>query len=104
MTAFVANTNMLELLGLRSEVEATYINNATVTVTIKDAAGSPISGETWPLALDYVTASDGDYLAILSHTLPLVANHWYTAVIDANGGAGRIGRWEYRFRPGVRQS
>jgi hypothetical protein len=104
MTAFVANTNLLELIGLRSEVEDAYINNATVTVTINGPNGDAISGETWPLAMSYVTASDGDYRATLLHTLPLIANQQYVAVIEANGGANRVGHWEFPFRPAVRQA
>lgn len=103
MTAFVANTNVLELIGLKDEVAEAFINDATVTVTIKDILeDEEVEGETWPLAMVYVTASDGDYRAILSDELSLVAKRKYLAYIDADGGADLIGHWEFHFSPKTR--
>lgn len=102
MTSFVANTNVLELIGLKSAIEGTFINDGAVKVTILDPAGAEVDGATWPLAMDYVGGSDGDYRAILTHELALVANQKYLAVIDANGGVNRIGRWEFPIRPAIR--
>ncbi len=104
MTAFVANTNVLELNGLRSEIEDAYINNATVTVTVKDADGTAVAGESWPMTMDYVLSSDGDYRAIMSATLPFVAKAKYTAFIEANGGTDRVGHFEFTFKPITRAS
>lgn len=102
MTAFVANTNLLELIGLTSAIEDEFINDATVTVTIKDGVGNNVTGATWPLAMDYVTASDGNYRTILTHELAFAHNAKYVAAIDADGGTNRIGHWEFPFRPATR--
>ena len=100
MTAFIANTNVLQLEGLKNSRTGEFINDADVEVTIK-RAGAEIAGETWPLAMSYVADSDGDYVAILSHELPFTrADH--IAIIDANGGDDLIGHWEFAFRPLVR--
>lgn len=99
MTAFVANTNVLELIGLRSNINDTYINDATVTVTIKDADGVEVTGETWPLTMDYVAASNGNYRAILVDGLALVGKRKYVAYISADGGTDRIGYWRFEFKP-----
>lgn len=99
-TAFVGNTNVLDLVGLKSEIEGTFINNGTVTVTVTDAAtDTAISGATWPLTMSYIAASSGNYRAILSDALPLVPKTSYIAHITANGGADRIGRWSFGFKP-----
>jgi len=102
MTAFVGNTNVLELTGLQNALTAAYINDATVTVTVKDAAGTAVSGETWPLAMSYVAASNGDYRAVLVNGLALLAGRKYVAHIDADGGADLDGNWQLPFWPQTR--
>ncbi len=97
MTAFVANSNVLELIGLSNEITDTFINNATVTVTVKTVAGVAVTGVTWPLTLDYVAASSGNYRAVLSEGLALVDKAKYVAFIEANGGVGLVGHWEFPF-------
>lgn len=97
MTVFVANTNVLEIIGLKSAVEDTFINDATVEVTVKDADGAEVSGQTWPTAMAYVATSDGDYRAILEHDLALTDKAKYTAEISIDAGAERIGFWAYSF-------
>lgn len=103
MTAFVANTNVLELTGLKEETTEAFINNAVVTVTIKDTEGTDVVGATWPLTMDYVATSDGDYRAYVSEALTLIANTKYIAYIDADGGANRFGHFEFHFKALVRR-
>lgn len=99
MTAFVANTNVLDLIGLKSEIEDTFINDAAVSVTVTDIDDVNIAGASWPLTMAYVAASQGNYRAILSDTLPLVAKTSYVAHITADGGADRVGSWRFSFKP-----
>ena len=84
---YLSNDNLLELNGLRNSTAATgtYINDATVTVTLKDASDNEVAGETWPLAVGYVSASDGIYRAILQNTLTITAGASYTAEVSADG-------------------
>ncbi len=102
MTVFVANTNVLELLGLKSAIEDEFVNDATVTVTVKNKAGENVTGQTWPTTMDYVAASEGDYRAILEDDLKLEAGKDHTAFIEVDAGADRVGHWEYKFKPIVR--
>lgn len=102
MTAFVANTNVLELIGLMNEIADVYINDADVTVTIKDAAGIDVVGATWPATMSYVLASDGNYRVILSDELEFAAKAKYFAYITADGGPNLIGRWTLEFKPLLR--
>lgn len=99
MVAFVGNTNLLEIRGLKSAVEGTFINNATVTVTVKDASGSNVTGQTWPTSMSYVVASSGDYRAVIEDDAVLAARQTYTAEITVNAGVNRIGFWRYVFKP-----
>jgi hypothetical protein len=94
---YLLNTNVVELDALYSAVEETYINDAVVEVTIKDASGNAVPGETWPLTMTYVTDSDGRYRAIISHDVSFAAGT-YRAFIDADGGTDRIGHWEFPFK------
>ena len=99
---FVANSNMLELQGLFSEVEQAFVNDAAVTATVKDSNGAPLTGQTWPVVLSYIAQSDGIYRAILLESLPFQNKKTYTASIDADGGTGRKGHWEFSFNAQTR--
>jgi hypothetical protein len=99
MSAFCASTNVLQVSGLTAEIQNEFVNDAIVTVTIKDANGVELGGQTWPLAMAHVPGSNGDYRAFLAATLPFISKQNYTAFIDANDGANRVGHWEFHFRP-----
>ncbi|WP_217577326.1 hypothetical protein [Mesorhizobium sp. GbtcB19] len=102
---YVANTNLIEVLGLKSAVEGEFIGDATVTVTVKDGAGTNVSGQTWPLTLTSTdgTEPEGNYRGILKDTLDLTAGTQYFAHVDADAGADRIGHWEFAFTPKTRR-
>jgi hypothetical protein len=102
MAVFVANANMLTLRGLTSKIEG-VLDEATVEVTITDPSGVPYDGSgwpDWPVPMEHVEDSDGDYRAIFDQTLPLVANRRYEALIEAAGG---MGTWRFQFTPRVRR-
>lgn len=99
MTAFVLNTNVLDLLGLKSHIEDVFLNDATVTYTIKDKAGVEIDGATWPQEMVYVAGSNGDYQGILPSLLDMIPGKQYYAWIEAQGGGERIGHWQMPFKP-----
>ncbi len=82
---FVANDNILTLDGLTNTATASYINDATVQVTVKDSNGTPVTGESWPLAMGYVSASNGKYRAVLQDTLSVTVGANYTAEITVDG-------------------
>lgn len=102
MTVFVANTNVLDLVGLHSEVDAAFINNASVTVTVKDSDDVEVAGVTWPLIMAYISASNGNYRGILSNELALVAKETYYAHITADAGVDRVGYWKFKMKPLIR--
>lgn len=106
MVAFVANTNILELRGLKDALTGAFINNAVVSVSDiqhEDGGGiGPVSGS--PFAMDYVTGSDGVYRGVLSNMLPFLAGECYIAFIEADAGADRVGHYEFKFKPLTRTS
>lgn len=99
--AFVKNTNLLEVIGLKDAVTGDFINDATVTATIKDAAGEVVAGQSFPVTLAYVPASDGDYRATLGKDLALLDDTEYIAEITALATAGD-GFWEFPFQAETR--
>lgn len=101
-TAFLANSNILDLLSLTNHITAAPINGATVTVTVKDSTGAEVSGQVWPATMSYVAASSGDYRAILSEDVAFVANKNYRAFVDADAGPGLVGHWEFPFQAKIR--
>lgn len=53
---------------------STYLTgSATVTVTVLDRTTQvAVAGETWPVALSYITGSSGDFHGVLRDTLTVV--------------------------------
>jgi hypothetical protein len=102
MTVYVGNTNVHELRGLKDAVLDTFINTAVVTVTIKDASGVEVAGQTWPVVMDYVAASNGNYRAIIEDDVAFVARRTYYAHISATAGSNRVGFWKFAFTPQTR--
>jgi hypothetical protein len=71
------NTGYLILDELHdSEAAAeTYVNNATVTCeSIKTLAGVLLTGQAFPVAMPYVTSSNGKYRVKIADTLAGVVN------------------------------
>jgi hypothetical protein len=101
MTAFVDNTNLLRIKGLFNVVDDLYVNAGAVTATIKDSNGDVVAGQSWPVTLDYVAASNGIYRVALNAAIIFIAGATYTAEITALDGAS-TGFWEFPFIPVTR--
>ncbi|HET7375119.1 MAG TPA: hypothetical protein VFK30_00335 [Anaerolineae bacterium] len=104
--AYVGNTNNLELTGLQSEAESEYLNNVAVTVTVKTAAGVEVTGENWPVTMEYVAASNGDYVCGLSYQCNFTNGGKYVAFIDVDASdtdTERFGHWEFPFTAQTRK-
>lgn len=93
-TLYLGNDMLLEVANLRDQATGDYLNAATVTVSLKDSSGVAVVGESWPLALAYITASNGTYRAILRDTLTLASGARYVATVIADAGEGRRAQWE----------
>jgi len=102
--AYVENTNEITLTGLQDEITNTYLNFATVTVTVVDNDGNPVAGTSWPLVMLNVDPT-GDYRVALPAALAFVNRAPCTAIVDANASSPpveRIGHWVHKFTPVTR--
>lgn len=95
---YVSNDNLLIVDALYDNVAAAYINNATVTVTLKTEAGVTVTGQSFPATLSYVAASNGKYRCVLEDALVITAGTVYIAHITANGGADKVAAWQVPIR------
>lgn len=100
---YVANTNVIELSGLKSAIENEFIDDAMVTLTVKDESGAAVVGQAWPAVLAFVAASAGLYRGIIEDDVAMTAGTTYYAHIDADAGADRKGHWEFAFVPKIRR-
>ena len=92
---YISSDNLIEVTGVLNVATNTYLNSATVTVRLVDAAtSSDISGQSWPLTLTYVAASNGDYRGTLSDDLVISGSQNITAQVTVDGGAGLKRYWE----------
>ena len=91
---FAGNDAIVELRGLANSMTGDPINDAAVSCTLLDSAGDEVAGEVWPLDMQYLEESGGIYRVTLAADLGLVAAARYTLRVDADGGAGLVGRWD----------
>lgn len=87
---FVISDNVVTVNSVRNTVSGDYINNATVTLSLADAAGSAVSGQSWPLTLDYVASSNGKYQGVIDSAASLLVGKRYKATITINAGGGLV--------------
>lgn len=87
MNLYVGNDHILLLEGLKDTLTDTFINDATVTATLRKAIGSTVSGQSWPTTMDYVASSDGNYQAILDDSLDIHSGLTYVLEISVDAGS-----------------
>ena len=83
---FINSDNVLTVDELKNAVDDTYINDATVTVTLFDSDGVAVSGQTFPATMNYVSGSNGKYRATLQDDLSLTEDAEYEAVVSIDAG------------------
>lgn len=91
----IGNDQDIELDGLREYPALTYINDATVTFTIRDRAGNVVAGQTFPATMAYVSMSNGLYRGTLSHNLALTPYQTYIVEIYAAVSNSDVGFWRF---------
>lgn len=92
-TIYVGNNNLVDLIGLKNAATDSYENSADVSLRLIADDGSEIEGQTWPLTMNYVADSDGDYRATLSKDLVITHKQVITADITAVA-SGITGNWK----------
>jgi len=93
LTIFADNDNLVQNpTPMRLSSDGSYVNDATVTMTLKDSAGASVSGATG-LTLSYVSGSNGRYQGTLPYTLSLTAGADYTLEITGTSAGSVRGFW-----------
>lgn len=88
------NSLQAEITGLQLKADQSFVNDATVNVTIYEEDGTTqVTGVSWPISMDYVAASDGIYRGIISHTSNIVNRSKYKVVVSATDTGGNQGEW-----------
>jgi hypothetical protein len=96
---YIDNNNLLTLTALTNCATGAVDTAATVTVTLKDRAGTNVTGQT---TMAHVSA--GTYRVTLDSDLSLTPNREYVAHINATGTGGEIGHWELELKAMARSS
>lgn len=100
----IGNSSIFKITGLKNAVDGTYINDASVTVTLTDRKGVEISGETFPLTVPPVASTTtGEYQVILSASLAMTKDQAIIANIDITSGS-YVGHIEKDLIAKVRKS
>lgn len=87
-TFFLGSDHLIEYADTQNVADGSYINDATVSVTVKTRLGTTVAG---PIAMPYVTASNGLYQGTLPHDMAVTLGVEYVAEITIDGGAGLVG-------------
>jgi len=100
---FNLNDHTIEVLGLKNTVSGAFQNAATVTLTMRDIAGTEVVGVTWPLTVPFVAASSGDYRETIDKALVVNVGSRYVAEVTA-AQAGLDAFWRVPIRIEHRES
>ena len=86
----IGSDDLVEVAGLKRHADDTWVNDATVTVTLTDEGGGPIPGAI-DVAMSHVAGSDGKYQGTLPYTVTagLVQGKSYWLWVLAVSVAGR---------------
>lgn len=84
---------VVELSGLSNSVTDAVISDATVGVTVLDAAGAALTGTTWPIVLSPIALSPGTYRGTLPDSISVVVGDWVKIEVAADAGAGLARKW-----------
>jgi hypothetical protein len=78
------------LEGLYDRVTKSYVNDATLTFTLKNSAGSAVSGAS-AVSMTYVSGTNGCYQGVLEDGVSLTEGSTYYLEITATASSDRIG-------------
>ncbi len=90
---YAASDNYILVEGIQNVSDSSYINSGTVSLYLYDSAGVEITGQTWPLVMSYIAASDGDWDGNVRDDANLTVGQVVKVVIIADGGAGLTRRY-----------
>lgn len=84
------SNNLIYINDLEDVLNTQYVNTAAVDVWLfEDDKVTEVVGETWPLRLDYIPGSNGDYVKVVDDDIVLVVGGGYFAKVVIDDGPGR---------------
>lgn len=95
----IRNDHTVKVIGLRDEGSGSYFNDlppGSVTARIKDRQGRDVAGETWPVDLQYIADSNGDYHGNFDDAIQLIVGRTYIVEIAADAGGGLKAFWRFK--------
>ncbi len=100
---YIGNDTQIDVTGLQNADDSSYLNAATVTVTVKDLSGTEVSGISWPVTLSYESASNGNYSGAIDKALSITEGATYHIEITA-AESGLDAFWRIRALAQYRDS
>lgn len=92
LTLYVDTDHALSVSGLQGS-GGDYVNNATVQATVYESDGTTeVSGQSWPVTLDYQAGTDGNYSGVIDNAANLVDGAYYQVVVTATHN-GLVRTW-----------
>ena len=88
------NSIKFKLVLRNPDASPKYVNDATVTATITNLNDENVEGQSWPVALGYVSGSNGIYKETITPVSGIEEGAKYKVKFDATGTGGIIGHWE----------
>lgn len=91
---YIGNTSIVVIDGL-ADADGAYQNDATVTVEsmVDQATETSVPNVTLPIAMSYVSGTNGRYEGLIPYNATLVEREWYTLTIRAVSAIGNRGEW-----------
>lgn len=88
---FTENDNDVVLQGMRLASSQSFISDATLEFTLKDAGGSPVTGAT-SVTMDFQSGSNGEYRGSFAETVSLTEGAQYTVEMTSSNYGIKIVR------------
>ncbi len=88
---FVNNDMIIEVVATDKITDAS-IDDATVEATLKDSAGTDVTGISWPVSVPFI--SDGLYRVSVDKAAAVIDGDGYTLEIDFTTPGGVDAFWE----------
>ena len=90
--------NLIAVTGLQDGLDGAYVNNATIEVTVTTLAGANLTGAgvSWPLVLDYVAASNGNYNGSVPAAADVSGLNCVVVSVVAKIGNTVIAQWDLK--------
>lgn len=90
----VGNDVLLKITELTNQDDGSFVNDATITVTIKDKDGVDVTGVSWPQPMAYVGGSNGEYKVTIDRVAGFVDGVGYVAYVDITTPGGNDAHFE----------